>query len=114
MSARDLLIETIRGVGYDPILQGTMTENETYPDSFVTFFCDGSEERFFDDESVGTVWSFSVIFYTCDPSLFSTEPQRIRKALKAAGFIPQGKGTDILSDEPTHPGWANDYLFFET
>lgn len=114
MSARDLLIETIRGVGYDPILQGTMTENEPYPDSFVTFFCNGSEEIFFDGKVVETVWSFSVIFYTSDPALFSTEPNRIREALKAAGFVPQGKGTDTLSDEPTHPGWANDYLFSET
>lgn len=114
MSARDLLIETIRGVGYDPILQGTMTENEPYPESFVTFSCGGSEEKFFDGKVVETVWSFSVIFYTCDPLLLSTEPEKIRNALIAEGFIPQGKGMDILSDEPTHPGWVNDYLFSET
>ena len=39
-------------------------------------------------------------------------PDLLRKA-KKAGFIPQGKGQDILSDEPTHTGWAMDFIYKE-
>lgn len=109
---KELLIETLEKLGYEVALQGSMTG--TYPDSFITFFTtDSPEQGFYDGVPHGTVWNYTVIFYTNNPRLISTVPMEIYKALKAVGFVPQGKGRDIPSDEPTHTGWANDYLYLE-
>lgn len=111
---KDLLIKTLCGFGYDVILQGSMADDEPYPESFITFFTDGSTEQdFFDGVPHGVQWRYSVIFYTSNPELMSTVPMEIYRALKAAGFVPQGRGHDIPSDEPTHTGWVNEYLYLE-
>lgn len=95
-------------------LQGTMAEDEDYPESFITFQITGSPEQdFFDGNPFGTQWRFAVIFYTCNPELMSTMPKQIYADLKAAGFIPQGKGYDIPSDEPGWTGWVNEFYFLE-
>jgi hypothetical protein len=113
---RDFLLQTLRGLGYgEPILQGSMADDEPYPESFITYQTIGSPEQdFFDNEPGGVVWKYAIIFYTSNPELLSTEPTRIYDTLKAVGFVPQGRGTDILSDEPTHTGWVNEYHYLQT
>lgn len=109
-----LLISTLESLGFPVIQQGSIGVDEAYPNSFITFQTTGSPEQdFFDGSPWGTQWRFSVIFYTCDPILLSTVPKQIYTALKDAGFIPQGKGYDIPSDEPGWNGWVNDYHFLE-
>lgn len=95
-------------------LQGTIDENEDYPDSFITFFTDDTEDRDFFNNNVNSInWTFSVIFYSSDPQLISVVPDEITTALKAQGFIPQGRGRDVLSDVPTHTGWAMEFIITE-
>lgn len=90
-------------------LQGTVAED--YPESFVTFWTnDTVDADFMDNEATSTDWFFSVIFYSSDPALVNSKPAEIRAALKAADFIPQGKGNDIPSDKPTHTGWAMEFI----
>ena len=92
-------------------LQGTMNADEAYPESFVTFWTQSTgDNAHFDNVTTSYDWSFSVIFYSADPVLVNTKPDKIRAALRAAGFIPQGKGQDIPSDETTHTGWAMDFV----
>ena len=111
---KDKLISVLEKYGYPVILQGSMAEDEQYPESFITFQTTGSyEQGFYDGNAYGTQWQFAVIFYTSRPELLSTMPMQIYTDLKAAGWIPQGKGHDILSDEPTHTGWVNEYYFLE-
>ena len=110
-----LLIETLEALGYPVYLQGTFAADEEYPDNFITILTlDSPDVAHFDNEPVGTEWSYQVVFYGNDPTVVEAEAKRIRLTLKAAGFIPQGKGRDIPSDEPTHTGWVNDYLYFES
>jgi len=54
------------------------------------------------------------MFYSDDPTEVNTIPEQISTALKAAGFIPQGKGNDIMAESPTHTGWAMDFIYRET
>lgn len=111
---KDLLIKTLEALGYDVMLQGSIADDEPYPESFITFFTtDSTEQDFLDGIPHGTQWLYTVIFYTSNPALMSTVPKQIYNALKSAGFIPQGKGRDIPSDEPTHTGWVNEYLYLE-
>lgn len=93
-------------------LQGTLNENEAFPDNFITFWTDLTEEdTFYDDNAKSVIWHFSVIFYSNNPSLVVSKPAEIRAALKKAGFIPQGIGNDIPSGEQSHTGWAMDFVY---
>mgnify|MGYP003292416708 CR=1 FL=1 len=92
-------------------LQGTLAEDEPYPESFVTFWTNYTEDRAHYDDDVHSIdWNFSVIYYSSDPALVNSVPSQIRTALKAAGFIPQGRGNDIHSDRPSHTGWAMEFI----
>lgn len=111
---KEKLIATLEAAGYPVYLQGTLLENEPYPDNFITFWtADSSSAADFDNESAATAWSYQIINYGTNPANVATIAKELRSLLKAAGFIPQGKGRDIPSDEPTHTGWACDYLYLE-
>ena len=108
------LIAELEKFGYPVFLQGSLNEDEAYPNSFITFWTDDvQDEAHYDNDTVSYSWEFSVIFYSNDPALVNSKPAEIRTALKKAGFIPRGKGRDIPSDEPTHTGWAMDFYFVE-
>ena len=95
-------------------LQGSMNPDKAYPSEFVTFFVVGTDDGAHYDNAVRDVsWHFAVIYYSDDPTLVNTKPFEIAAALKAAGFVQQGKGSDILSDEPSHTGWAMDFTISE-
>ena len=111
---KQLLIKTLSAFGYPVFLQGTLNPDETFPDTFITFWTDyTADNAHFENDVQAVEWSFSVILYSNDPELVNTKPDEIRMALKAAGFIPQGKGQDVASGEPTHTGWAMDYIIVE-
>lgn len=112
---KNLLISTLETLGYPVHLQGTMNPDEAYPPSFITVFTQFSEDAAnFDNETFAVSWQHQVIFYSSDPVLVESVPTTIRNTLKKAGFIPQGRGHDIPSDEPSHTGWVQEYLFLET
>lgn len=109
---KTLLIEKLETLGYPVYLQGSISEDESYPPSFITFLVtDSYDAANYDNETVALTWRFQVAFYSSDPLLVASEPKHIRKVLKAAGFIPTGAGMDLPSDEPTHTGWVQDYYF---
>lgn len=108
------LYDELLKFGYPVFLQGSMNADDVYPSSFITYFTDDTDDgSHYDNETASYVWYFAVIFYSNDPTLVNSKPEEIRKSLKAAGFIPQGKGHDILSDESTHTGWAMDFIYQE-
>lgn len=108
------LINELEKFGYPVFLQGSLNENEAYPDTFITFWTEDIPDRsHYDDETTSYDWIFSVNFYSNDPTLVNSKPDEIRVALKNAGFVPQGKGRDLPSDEPTHTGWGQDYYYIE-
>ena len=114
MNVKEKLINELSKFGYPVFLQGSLNADDVYPDSFITFFTNDTEDgSHYDDDTTSFIWQFAVMFYSNEPALVNSKPEEIRKALKAAGFIPQGKGQDILSDEPTHTGWAMDFIYKE-
>lgn len=108
------LIDELNKFGYPVFLQGSLNPDDAYPDSFITYWTDDViDNSIYDNDTTSYAWDFSVIFYSNDPLLVNSKPEEIRKALKAAGFIPQGKGRDIPSDEPNWTGWALDFYYIE-
>lgn len=111
---KTLLISTLEKLGYPVYLQNSMDEDKEYPASFITFMTVYSDDAAsFDNDTVAWSWRFQVIFYSSDPKLVQSEPKKITAALKAAGFIPQGRGWDIPSDVDTHTGWEMDFYYLE-
>mgnify|MGYP003289747471 CR=1 FL=1 len=91
-------------------LQGTMNPEEAYPEEFATFWTPSTDTAaHFDNAAAAVDWFFQVMYYSSDPTKVNTKPFEIAADLKAAGFVQQGRGHDIPSDEKTHTGWAMDF-----
>lgn len=110
-----LLIQTLETICPGKVfLQGTLNDDEAYPAEFITFWTPYTDdEKHYDNDVHSVVWNFSVIYYADDPDKVASVPTTIRTALKAAGFIPQGRGHDIPSGEPSHTGWAMEFIIEE-
>lgn len=102
---KDLLISLLETFGFPVFLQGTLNENEAYPDSFFTFWNnESSDAAHYDNNAIRYTWNFDVNFYSVDPALVNAKLLEAKTLLKQNGFIVPGKGHDLYSDEPTHTG----------
>lgn len=112
---KDLLISILETFCPNNVyLQGSLNPDEAYPAKFITFFVPTTDDIAFYSNDVSAVeWTFNVMFYSTNPAEVNTIPAQISKALKSAGFIPQGKGNDLICDKPTHTGWAMNFLYRE-
>ena len=111
---KNKLIALLGKYGFPVFLQGTLNPEQEYPETFITFWTDNvGDGGHFDNETTSFNWSFSIILYSSNPEIVNTLPATMRTDLKAAGFIPQGKGFDVPSDEPTQTGWALDVIGIE-
>jgi len=109
-----LLISILESFGYPVFQQGSLTEEEPYPESFFTFWNNSSNDgSHYDNDAINFVWSFDVNFYSVDPNLVNTMLVEARTVLRANGFVVSGKGYDLASDEPTHTGRGINVLISE-
>ena len=112
MNIKEKIIDVLGAFNLPLYLQGTMAENEPYPERFLTFFVHSADdESFFDDEATQEVYGVAIMYYDADPERVETFPKNeLIPELKEAGFIKTGNGIDVLSDEPTHTGKAFEFL----
>lgn len=101
----DLLIKTLEQLGYPVKLQGSLLPHEPYPDNLFTFWNDSADgSSFYSNDERAIVWAYSLNFYSTDPLLVSSKLLEAKALLKSAGWIVNGAGYDVASDEPTHTG----------
>lgn len=101
----DKLIEILEALGYPVFLQGSLLENESYPDSFFTFWNDSADgDSYYSNEENAIIWAYSLNFYSTDPVKVNTMLLEAKKLLKADGWVVSGAGYSIMSDEHTHTG----------
>ena len=106
------LISLLESFKYPMFLQGSLAKDEPYPPTFFTFWNNSSADRaHYDNDSVESVWAFTVNLYSSDPSIVNTLLIDVRSLLKSNGWIVSGRGYDVPSDEPTHTGRAIDVLY---
>ena len=74
----DLIIKTLSVLGYPVFLQGSLLDNQPYPESFFTFWNDAADAQSFHEDA--------------------------KKLLRQQDFAIAGAGYDVASDEPTHTG----------
>lgn len=113
MTVKERLIETLQPLGYDVILEGSLSPKD-YPDSFITFWNFTSSNTSFDNEDMVTEYGFNIRFYSKSPIVVEENKRLILITLKKAGFIPDGRGNDFsFNQETLHLGWSIDVYFME-
>ena len=111
---KEQLIALLKSFGYPVKLQGSIAQDEKYPESFFTFWNnDTSNGCHYDNDAINYIWDFTVNFYSIDPTLVNTVLLEARTLLKNNGWIITGKGYDVPSDEPSHTGRAMDAIYIE-
>lgn len=111
---KNKLIQTLSKYKYPVFLQGTLAEDEQYPEAFFTFWNNSTYDfNSYDNEAIGYVWDFDVNFYATDPELVNTTLAKVKADLKAEGWLISGVGYDIASDEPTHTGRGMNALYIQ-
>lgn len=114
MDVKQLLIDTISSFNYPIFLQGTLSNDTAYPDSFFTFFNNNSNDSmFYDNQETQTIWDFDLNFYSNDPELVNSVLLEAKSLLKAQDFIVNGAGYDVLSDEVTHTGRGINIIYIQ-
>ena len=105
MNVKEDLITLLETLGYPVFLQGSVNSVDDYPNSFFTVWTfETPESAYYDNDANRAVWGFWVYFYSIDPELVFTEPEKARQLLKANDWTLQGKANDISVDKPTHTG----------
>lgn len=109
----DLLIELLSSFGFPVRLQGSLAEDEPYPDNFFTFWNNSSESSgFYDNDENNIVYDYDVNFYSVNPEAVYSKLREAKQLLKANGFTVSGDGYGVASDEPTHDGRGMNVLYF--
>lgn len=110
----DTLITILESFKYPVFRQGSLSDSDPYPETFITFWCNASPDHsHYDNSEYGTAWDFGVYTYSSDPSTCYTLTANIRTALKAAGWIVPSQGYDVTSDEPSHIGRGLDCFILD-
>jgi len=107
-----LIIDALASLNYPVILQGSYAPEVEIPDTFITFQTLTSDtQESFDNEEALTAWEINITIYSRDPEILSQLATSTRDLLKAAEFIPQGKGFDMISNEAGFLGWGTNYKY---
>lgn len=110
----DNLIDILESFGYPVYRQGSMSDDEEYPETFFTFWNNNSPNHsHYDNDEYGTAWDFNIYVYSSNPTLTYSVLADARTALKKAGWITPSKGFDVGSDKATHTGRGLEIFFLE-
>ena len=108
----DLLISVLETLGYPVRKQGSLLPDESYPDSFFTFWNDSADgTSFYSNDERAILWSYSLNFYSTDPVLVNSKLMEAKRLLRNVGWIVSGAGYDVPSDEATHTGRGISLLY---
>lgn len=111
---KELLINTLSEFGYPVLLQGSIQEEEEYPNTFFTFWeNDSYDGTHYDNKPLNCIGDFDVNIYSVDPTIVNTKLLDVKNELIKKGFIISGNGYDVASDEPSHTGRGMNLLKVE-
>lgn len=101
----DILITALDGFGYPVFRQGSLSEEEPYPQTFVTWW-NASEDgiAFYDNSTTAVEYRYYVNVYSTSTNTVYSLLRQIWQSLKQIGFVSSDRGHDVASDEVTHIG----------
>ena len=101
----DKLIEVLESFDYPVCLQGSLADDEEYPETFFTFWNnETTPETFYDNDSHSETAVFDVNVYSTDPQIVYSLLRDAIEALKKEGFEFTDSGHSVASDVNTHTG----------
>ena len=101
----DALITLLATLGFPVMRQGSLPDNQAYPDTFITFWNRAENGlSFYDNETASVVHDFDVNVYSSDPDTAYSTLSAARTLLRANGWTIGIRGYDAASDEITHIG----------
>lgn len=111
----DDLITILSGICGTVIEQGSLADDAPYPaERFFTFWNESSDDRkHYDNNTYGYAWLVDVNFYSTNPDDVYTTLDAARLALKQSGWVINGKGHAIGSDDKRYSGRGFTAAFLE-
>lgn len=110
----DNLISLLGTFGYPVIRQGSLPDNQEYPETFFTFWNSTEEgQSFYDNDTASVVYDFDVNVYSAKPDVAYSLLSDARRLLKENGWIIATRGFDVPSDEITHIGRGIVVMFLD-
>lgn len=107
------LIDLLETLGVPVFQQGSLNEDEKYPDDFFTFWnFENPGVQYYDNENHGAVWGFWVFVYSNDPERVESLERDAKKLLKNNGFI-FSDAEDADSGRDTHTGRMMTFYIME-
>lgn len=107
----DDLIKLLETFNCPVIRQGSLAEDEPYPDTFITFWVNTTEStRYYNNKPKFIYWDFYISIYSNDPIIVENLSNEVRKLLMDNNYLINGRGNDANSDEDTHTGWEMNFL----
>ena len=111
----DTLITLLETFNYPVIRQGSMPEAETYPDTFITFWCESDREvQAYSNQTFTAKSTFYLAAYSNAPATAYELSGQILALLKANGWQMIDRGHDVASDQDTHIGRGLTVAYTET
>ena len=86
--------------------QGSFSENQKYPSLFITIWENESSDKshYDNNKTIGYEHDFDVNVYGNNPKEVYNTLEQVITTLKNNGFLVDGKGIDVSSDEPNYIG----------
>lgn len=101
----DELLNILESFEYPVYKQGSMSEDEAYPPTFITFWNpDSPSHAFYDNTEYGATYFYDINVYSDDPDTTYSLLEEIRTELIENGWSVDGHGADVPSDYETHTG----------
>ena len=114
MEVEDILIDTLKQLGFPVHLQGSLADNEDYPPTFFTFWNNDSEgTAHYDNKEHAIVYDYDVNIYSSNQEYVYSKLREAIEKLRKKGFIISGDGYSVISDEPTHDGRGVNVLYIK-
>jgi len=110
----NLVYTALASLGYEVREQGTFSEDEALPATFITYtLISKGDIRHSDNEPTSSVGRVQVALYSTDPAIKQAADGLLFGVMKAAGFMRAG-GRDLPFDPTTgHYGYACDYRLYQ-
>lgn len=101
----DLLIELVSSLGYPIFRQGSLTENDPYPDTFFTYWNNSeTNHSAYDNDTVIVQYNYDLNIYSTSIDTCYSVLKSAERLLKSNNFTTTEFGFDLYSDEITHVG----------
>lgn len=111
---KERLIEILESTGVEVYEQGSVTDEESYPENFFTYWNDDTEdEDHYDNRPHSCIWYFTINFYSINPLICTTMILKAKKLLEENGWTVDGKGKDVYSGLKSHSGRSIEAIYKE-